>query len=272
MVSNRLTPAEAASMKGRLYFYLWWVSEAKGWLACLSARQYSRSKHLASQGWPLTEALQAAFVFFLKVLSDSVFTAGVKPERFFNRDTVVVYTDGSLSDTDPGGIGGVVLRVAPLVPLWFGEQIEEGHFYRHIACVEMEAILRACDVFAEHIAGKAVVFFVDNTHAIGCLLRGGASVLETDENFLSSSGPVAQGVPSLTATWAIGLPADIRLSMNTLCQLIWKRLTTLDVVVWWEYVNTKHNLADDPSRRLAPFCGGLRVGDESLAMRPPETQ
>ena len=58
----------------------------------------------------------------------------------------------------------------------------------------------------------------------------------------------------------LSLSSDIRRTMNTLAREIWRKFTELDVIVWIEYVNTKVNLADDPSRGVEPITPGTRVG------------
>ena len=56
----------------------------------------------------------------------------------------------------------------------------------------------------------------------------------------------------------------LRHSMNELARLIWQVLTELDCIVWIEYVWTKVNLADPPSRGVPPpmpYGQGFRVGE-----------
>ena len=47
-----------------------------------------------------------------------------------------------------------------------------------IAAVEMYAVLRALWFLDPVLRGRAVFMFIDNTHAVGCLLRRAASVRE----------------------------------------------------------------------------------------------
>ena len=56
--------------------------------------------------------------------------------------------------------------------------------------------------------------------------------------------------------------------MNELARQIWALITELDVLIWFEYVNTKLNIADPPSRGFVPPCGGARVGNIDWCMRP----
>ena len=75
---NSLTPAEASSMCGRLFFYCYWHQEARSYLVYRARRQYALSlplegsigRHLAieaaheNQQWPLTEELRMFFNSF----------------------------------------------------------------------------------------------------------------------------------------------------------------------------------------------------------------
>ena len=70
------------------------------------------------------------------------------------------------------------------------------------------------------------------------------------------------------------LSDDIQRNMNTLAQEIWRRLTELNTVIWIEYVWTKVNLADDPSRGEDPIIPGKRIGmyhDIQKALRDSDT-
>ena len=60
------------------------------------------------------------------------------------------------------------------------------------------------------------------------------------------------------------LPANLRRGMNELARLIWQKVTELDILLWVEYVWTKVNLADAPSRGEQPIVTGTRLGDTSL--------
>ena len=64
------------------------------------------------------------------------------------------------------------------------------------------------------------------------------------------------------------LSEDIKYSMNELARQIWNLVTELDILIWFEYVNTKVNIADPPSRGFIPPCGGERIGDMDWNMRP----
>ena len=130
----------------------------------------------------------------------------------------------------------------------------------------MEAIRQSLLVFESFIRHKAVILFVDNTHAIGCLLKKSSSVVQRhpredrgDEtyshyrNFLRLSDPLKR-------------------VMNSLAREIWRIASRLDIVLWIQYVNTKCNIADEPSREI-PFplegiCLNIRAGTASRTYPP----
>ena len=271
---NSLTPAEASSMRGRLFFYCYWHQEARSYLVYLARRQYAHSlpstghigSHLAIEAahenvsWPLTEELRMAFRFFLNLLESSHFKKGILPERYLNRLKAIVYTDGSRSEAERG-IGGVAWG-RHLETVFFAEDLEDDYFYPHIAVVEMRAILRAIRLFGHSLRGRAVIFFVDNTHALGCLLKRSSSL--GGEGASSTYGvrtnPIAEPYGVQPHGDFEALSDNIKYSMNHLSRDIWNAISEFDLLVWWEYVNTHSNAADPPSRGFWPHCGGHRLG------------
>lgn len=237
---NFLSPGDASSMRGRLYFYAFWNQEARGFLAELAARQYSQSKDFS-----LSSDLLFAINFFRQLLNDPVFLKGISPEEFFDRTTMLLYTDGSFEGDDIvkpmfKGIGGVLFTPESDTPYVYEEVIRNSRLnFAHIAVIEMHAIYRALQLFRKHVRGSALILFCDNTHAIGCLLKRSASVRENEERRKISHGFVD--------TYH-ALSMDIRRCMNFYARRIWRLVTELDIILWIEYVNTKLNIADLPSR------------------------
>ena len=258
----KLTPASASSMRGRLYFYAYWLPEARAYLVFFSKRQYAEDD--PTHTWLLTPELIDTIAFFLELLDNEIFLAGIRPESFYNRKQAVIYTDGSLTDLDRG-IGGVCQCEGAPEPTYFAEELEDGIFYPHIAVVEMRAVLFALRYFSNDIKKHAVLFFIDNTHALGCLLRRSAPLRpetldERRKSLLRISERSHKDFELLSE--------DIKYSMNELARQIWALITELDVLIWFEYVNTKLNIADPPSRGFVPPCGGARVGNIDWCMRP----
>ena len=261
--SGELTSGLAASMRGRLYFYMAWYVACRGFLSYLACRQYSTEADVT-----LNDDLRKAFAYFSSLLHSSRFQEGIYPGRYFSGRTVAwLYTDGA---REPGpyadsfyhhGIGGVIFPSHSEQPVWYGESLDPRlPGFAYIAAIEMYAILRALKLFAEQVRGKALFLFCDNSHAVGCLLRRGSSLKNSPKDVTFYGHPTPQQE-------FLCLSDDLRYTMNQVAQEIWKLFDELDVVVWIEYVWTEVNLADPPSRREAPPTphhpdGGRRVGED----------
>ena len=131
----------------------------------------------------------------------------------------------------------------------------------------MYAIWRALNLFEPLIRDKALWLFCDNTHSVGCLLRRSSMVREETASRPKRApfGPVNRKLTPEEQFNA--LPDDIRRTMNILAREIWRKLTEMNTLLWVEYVWTKVNLADDPSRGVAPCVPGIRIGDTSFECR-----
>ena len=175
------------------------------------------------------------------------------------------------------GIGGVLFN-PPMqtpwsfrdsLPVSFGEPIPVylPNFDR-IAPIEMQAILRALELFGAHIAGRAVLFFVDNTHAIGCLLKRSTSIRERSRYSkaeVESDANKRRRLDEAQFEYShykkfLTLPRPMRRFMNAQAREIWKLITRYDLLVWFEYVKTDCNVADPPSR-------GLPLPNEGCSIR-----
>ena len=252
-----LTSGEASSMRGRLFFYAHWFQEARSYLSEFAARQYAAAPESA-----LTEELILALEYFLHILQhDERFLAGIEPFKLLSREICWLYTDGSLEHNKTvKGIGGICFPSLKATPEWFGEYMNPNTpGYEHIAPIEMFAISRALTLFGHHLRGKALWLFCDNTHSVGCLLRRSSMV--------RAERQIGEKRPRTTCERHLSpeehfqrLPKNLRRAMNELARRIWKQLSDLDILLWVEYVWTKVNLADAPSRGEEPCVKGLRVG------------
>ena len=115
-----------------------------------------------------------------------------------------------------------------------------------------------------------MLLFVDNTHAIGCLLKRSAAVRERDTALppdrkrrirVPNSHPWDADNQPHPRNFA-QLPTNIRRCMNIKARQIWRAVTALDLVLWIEYVNTKLNIADLPSRDTPLPGRSILVGDD----------
>ena len=217
--------------------------------------------------------------------------SGVKPELLFNRLMSVMYTDGAL-EGDRGvrgdlgnlsgafkGVGGVYYHLPLRTPLYFGEVIDpSAHNFDRIAPIEMHAIYRALKLFGHLLRGRSLLFFVDNTHALGCLLKRSSMVQERTRRSdggrkrdsrghiisnPSSSGDGGDHHPYTHFRAFCRLDIGLRRTMNEQARAIWNLITELDVIVWFEYVKSKCNIADPPSRGVPLPCYAVHVRDSS---------
>ena len=253
-------------MRGRLFFYCFWFQEARSYLSEFAARQYSETGDTH-----LTDEILESIAYFMRLLSTQAFLEGVRPERMLNRRQAVIYTDGALEGDGfvksfLKGIGGVLFDDELPLPLYYGERIDNTlPNFEKIAVIEMYAIERALQLFANYIRGKAIILFVDNTHAIGCLLKRSASYRESHEHnakrmrFSRGKPWEADGQPGPRSFEH--LPRDIRRCMNKRAQSIWRLISELDIILWVEYVNTKLNIADPPSRGDPMPIRATRISD-----------
>ena len=252
-------------MRGRLFFYLYWFQESRSHLCEFAARQYSRAPENE-----LTVELILAIEFFLHTLKhDERFLAGIQPFKLLNREVSWLYTDGSLEHNKTvKGIGGVCFSHASATPEWFGEYMNPNTpGYEHIAPIEMFAILRALTLFGPSLQGKALWLFCDNTHSVGCLLRRSSMVQEgtSDKTVAGQKRPWTACKRTLTPEEHFyALPRNLRRGMNEIARQIWQKITELDIILWVEYVWTRVNLADAPSRGEQPIVPGRRVGKTDL--------
>ena len=242
-------------MRGRLYFSAAWFQESRTYLAELAARQCFNGRDVR-----VTFDLSLALKYFLRMLQSETFLAGTKPQSLFLNSTVAwLYTDGMKNDPSPRyphgekGIGGAVFPGINDPPLWYWEHLSPRlHGFDHIAAIEMYAVLRTLRLFDEVLKGQAVFIFIDNTHAVGSLLRRSASIQER-----VAEGGVKRDVFGNKRFETLQeefeeLEPILREAMNVLARLVWEVLTELDCVVWIEYIWAKVNLADPPSRGTPP--------------------
>ena len=129
----------------------------------------------------------------------------------------------------------------------------------------MRAILRAIHLFGNSLRSRAVLFFGDNMHALGGLLKRISSL--GGEGASSTYGVRNNSISEPYGVQPHGdfgaLSDNMKYSMNHLARDIWRATSEFDLLIWWEYVNTHSNAADPPPRGFWPHCGGLRVGDST---------
>ena len=270
LFKGTMTPGEASSFRGKLMFYTFWNQEARSYLSELAARQYSESSQ-----HELTEDLARAIQFFITLLCDKKFIAGIQPEHIFGRLLSILYTDGALEGNGlVKGTGGVLFHLPMTTPLYFGEKIPlSACNFDHIAPIEMHAIFRSLELFGSYLRDRAVILFVDNTHAIGCLLKRSATVRERGTKRAhdgSLRGYQSSYTPYSHFSAFCKLEVGIRRTMNEQARAIWKLCSDLNLMLWIEYVHTDCNIADPPSRGQPLPMRGIHVSEAHRLFRTSE--
>ena len=218
---NRLTPAEASRISGRLGFLFTTTYRKVGRAACQPLFQRVNRDKTFKFTKSLTHMLE-----FLEILLPLL-----PPKRVnvFPRDSppgehIIVYTDACAKKSFKG-IGAVVIMpngkkyYASLeVPGW----ILEGFDKRHktlISQLELLAVIAANLTFAHLLTKQRVMYFEDNTTALSAMIYGYSS----------------------------------KEDMARLANMYHLQNFNLDIFAWHEWVPSKANIADIPSRpRFSP--------------------
>ena len=214
--SGYMLPSEAESLFGRLGFVLRTTVGAIGRAATQPLLQRA---HQQEGPFPFTLAMHHMLDFFdATLLSLPPLQLQCGPGRRSDEAPVVVYTDASFNEADYSGLGIVILDgvdryvAGCRVPAWLLAALRpRGQQINHL---EMAAAVAARVTFPDVLAGRKVVHFVDNTTALSKAVHGYAN--EPDM-------------------------ASITNSLH-MCD------TMLGIDAWWEWVPSKANVADLPSR------------------------
>ena len=133
---------------------------------------------------------------------------------------VIVYTDASYSIRGHKGLGAVIilpggktLFTARKVPLWILRGLDRNH-KTLISQLELLAVVTANLTFAKHLAKQRVLYFEDNTCALSAMIHGYSS----------------------------------KEDMARLANMYHIQNFNLEITAWHEWVPSKANIADIPSR------------------------
>ena len=226
IATSSITRQECESLAGKLSFLLQWSAGRFG--RAVLRPLYDHITSRTASMW--NKALHYAFLFIAAIimkLPRSVFKFKTKP-----RPTVKIWTDACWEPTDPepAGIGIVVYFPAYTDNNNKHHKAYYAHAYgvadeavilkfksrkQYIGQLELYAALIAYTTFKKELHGRKVVHWIDNTSALASLIKGYSSVPD--------SAQIVHAFHSLN----LGLKCK----------------------VWFEYVNTKANIADLPSRK-----------------------
>ena len=223
---GHMLPSEAESLFGRLGFVLRTTVGAIGRAATQPLLQRANEQ---SGPFPFTLAMHHMLDFFDALLpSIPPLELPCGPGRRSDRAPVVVYTDASYSEAGYSGLGIVILDgddryvAGCRVPVWLLAALRpRGQQINHL---EMAAAVAARVTFPDVLAGRKVLHFVDNTSALSKAVHGYAN--EPDMANLTNSLHMCDAM--------------------------------LGVDSWWEWVPSKANVADLPSRDPSTWDGEAR--------------
>ena len=189
-----------------------------------------------------------------------------------NRRTGILYIDGALggggqwTPTGPDnrplfkGIGGVLFTPNSSRAHYFSDALSPKRSgFDHIAGIELYAIIVALRTWADKLRGPALILFCDSKRAIGCLLRRSSSVVEQHVSECKLNPGIFK-IDSRVSNNRLEFsqsdlehPSDtLREHMNLYTLRIWRLVQELGILLWVEYVHTKSNTADAPSRDEPP--------------------
>jgi len=246
---GRLSGADAARLTGRLNFATSW---AAGWWG----KAVLRPLHDLAKGEAPDGALRPSTSAALRFFSAALRRPGGLPPRELDlsadhesgRPAVRIYSDAMYVPGQPAGLGFVnffpassdgpalVVHSATQLPVDFVKVYYYPSKSQYIGQLELLAAIVPYVSLAEELEGCDMVHWVDNKGAAAALVKGYSSANDC--------------VGMLHAFAALRL----RLGVN----------------IWFEYVRSKANIADLPSR--AEFGMLRRMGSRSVPFRLPPMQ
>ena len=240
---GRLTPAQASKLRGKLFFLCLaaFACVGRAPLRAFTARQYSRASGEAASR--LDAALVGAIAFFLAVLP-SLPSREIQLERVHYRP-VLLWTDASW-EKGVGALGivvylphanggrGAFMYSYLVVPAWLIALLVPKA--QHIGQLEILAAVCAYLSLPSLLTEEHVIHMVDNTSAIYSLVRGYSSKADS---------------------------AALVNIFHILCAAIGVR-------VLWDYIESKANVADLPSRLDFAYLVSLGAVYFTLVLPPPE--
>ena len=238
-----LSTAEAARLCGRMVFVSMWSAGRWG---RAPLRPILDVASRAAPGGRISSAVRGALEFFVQALR-----RGIDPRELTlvnppSGPAIRVYTDAMYEDGVPSGLGIVVfvpprngqpervLHASDAVPASFLNRFFAPGKRQYIGQLELLAAIAAYSTFPEVLAGEQVIHFVDNTSAVAALVKG------------YSRAPDSVTLVHLFAALRLHLRMD----------------------VWVQWVPSKANIADLPSRGEFAMLRGM--GSVSRAMVFPD--
>ena len=254
LAARYASPAAFARLAGKLLFATTWATWRFGRAALQPIFAATSGTFIWAARFALTAAQIGALTFFLSVIPIlpshviRLFDRG-----FSSRPRAYVWTDACWSPSSisrPAGLGIVVLLAACYIDgiyhpaKWFfaegnvpSEFIERFCEPRQQRIGELELLAAVCAylTFPYQLANRKIIHWIDNTGALAALIKGYAS---------------AADLAKIVHAFAV-----INLAIK--CE------------PWFEYVRSKANIADLPSRGLFDYLLSLGAIKVDLLLPPP---
>ena len=216
------TPAQASKLRGILQFASLGIygRVGVGGLRALLQRQYADKPP-----WSLNPGLRHSFQFFKQLMrvplrrECSLWAQRGKP--------IIIASDGRLDESGPASFAVLAIDLETKERrAWLAELPAEliqrwGAEPNYIAQVEQAALVMLIIGEPRYLAGRDAYWYIDNSSILAAMVKGAAGHQDVD-----------------SAAAAIHLA-----------------LAACSARVWWEYIESKSNWADEPSRLLdkSPF-------------------
>jgi hypothetical protein len=237
---NNMAPSQAAKLLGKLNFLVTGLFGRMGRAAMLPLVQRTvEAPYEGEERWPWTEAMSRMLEFLSVILA----AGALQPRKFFLKEDqmrghVVIYTDASYTADGVKGLGVVLwdpmqpeqkFFCSAECPPWILEEFNDDFI---ICQLELLAALCAVLTFQEAIRGRRVVLFIDNMSALSAIVNGYTG----------------------------------QTHMALLSNMFHTVLAALQVDLWSEWVPSKANIADVPSRPDQPEKWTVLEGMERVPL------
>ena len=247
--SGKLSPAHAARLRGKLYFTTTtsFYGVGRAALQAFSARQYAKGRQTA-----LDDDLRASIQFFIALLQD------LPPYKFLlekdSRRPLYIWSDAMWEplETDSGGLvtayddDGKLYYLAKAQIAFAVYDVENDEWHRSQRDIGL-------DVIKQMVPGKKT--YIGQLEALAA-----ASVLETLPARLTRGRSAIMWIDNLSAKYGLQKGYSKVPDSGRIINAFRLKQASLGMTIWFEYVPSKQNIADLPSRgQLSEL---LRVFDD----------
>ena len=178
---DRITPGEAASFRGKVG---WLCTPLYGHVG-RAATQPLMQRQAGADGSTWTPAMSDMLAFLSALCAPDIIPHLRVPMQVVRMAPVLVYTDASFHWLEGAPVavlgmfvkdtaGGRMWAGSLLLPFWFYDFLSSNQ-KTYIMQAELVAAISAFFSLPDALAGRAIIYFVDNVFALSCLVHGYAS-------------------------------------------------------------------------------------------------